>query len=383
MTAASGGRWRANKMSTLALGLMSGTSADGVTAAAGDFSGKHFTLIGTTSRAYAPETLALIRKGGALTASEVSRLDVLIGEEFADAANRLLKKFHLTASRVACIGSHGQTVYHGSSDAPKNTLQLGDPAVIAERTGIDVVSHFRQSDIAAGGEGAPLIPYFDHYFFGDGPVRAFQNIGGIGNVTIVGRGLAEPLAFDTGPGNCLMDAAVRLATSGAETHDHHGQRAKQGEIDMAAVAKMLEHPFFRRPPPKSTGLEHFGEKFLIEHFGDAVTTRTNDVLATLNYFTCITIQESFRNFVFPKHAVGEIVVSGGGAHNKTLMKKLECLFAPVAVVSSDKFGLPVQAKEPLAFAFFGWRAIQRKPNHAPGATGARRARVLGRVTPAR
>jgi anhydro-N-acetylmuramic acid kinase len=224
------------------------------------------------------------------------------------------------------------------------------------------------------------MPYFDQFFFGNGPVRAMQNIGGIGNVTVVGRGVDRPLAFDTGPGNGLMDAAMRDITGGQESYDNHGARAKKGTLSMEAVERMIKHDYFKRPPPKSTGLEMFGPAFLQETVGPLLRERPDDALATLNYFTCLTIQESYRRFIFPRHQVEEIVVSGGGVHNRTLMKKLECLFAPIPVTPIDALGLPSQAKEPVAFAFFGWRALHGKPNHLPAATGAAHERVLGSIT---
>lgn len=366
---------------------MSGTSADGVSAALGSFQGRQFKFLGIVHHPYPSDVFQKIREGGHLKTAELSALNMQLGEIFAEAALKLLKKTHTSAKDVTCIGSHGQTIYHGPNDSIRNTLQLADPAVIAERTGIDVVSQFRQRDIAAGGQGAPLIPYFDQYFYGDGPVRAFQNIGGIANVTVVGKGVSIPLAFDTGPGNCLMDMAVHEITGGKENFDNHGQRAKHGTIDALAAAQMMEHAYFKQPPPKSTGPELFGRKFLFEHFGKILTSKPNDVLATLNYFTCLSIQESYRNHIFGKYPIGEIVVSGGGVHNKTMMKKLECLFAPIPVVSIDHFqpahgpaGVPSQAKEPLAFAFFGLRCIQRKPNHLPSGTGAKHERILGSVT---
>lgn len=364
----------------IAIGLMSGTSADGVSAALVQFKAHTYKLLATAHADYPEDVVRRIRAGGDLSTRESSQLNVQIGEIFAQAAHKVLKKSHHAPGFVTCIGSHGQTVYHGPNDTPRNTLQLGDPAVIAERTGIAVVSHFRQRDVAAGGEGAPLMPFFDQYFFGNGPVRAMQNIGGIGNVTVVGRGIERPLAFDTGPGNGLMDAAMRQITGGAEQYDNHGARAKKGRLSIEAVEKMIKHEYFKRPPPKSTGLETFGPAFLQGSMGDLLTERPDDAMASLNYFTCLTIQESYRRFVFPKHQVEEIVVSGGGAHNRTLMKKLECLFAPIPVVSIEDRGLPAQAKEPVAFAFFGLRAFHGKVNHLPAATGAAHARVLGSVT---
>jgi anhydro-N-acetylmuramic acid kinase len=271
-------------------------------------------------------------------------------------------------------------LYHGPGDTPKNTLQLADPATIAERTGISVVSHFRQRDIAAGGEGAPLIPFFDQFFFGAGPVRALLNLGGIANVTVVGKSVLTPLAFDTGPANCLMDMAVQLITDGREDHDHNGQRAKRGAINPMLAAAMIQDPYFKKPPPKSTGPELFNNDFLHRHLGEVLKTNPDDALATLMYFTCLSVQEAFRDHVFGKYAVTELVVSGGGVHNRTLMKKLECLFAPIPVVSSEKFDLPAQAKEPLAFAFFGLRCFSGQSNHLPSGTGAIHARILGSVT---
>jgi anhydro-N-acetylmuramic acid kinase len=370
-------------MTITAIGLMSGTSADGVSAVIVNFSGRTYKLISCIHHPYPPEITDKIRRSEKLSTAEVSLLNVELGEVFGEAAVKVMKKAHLVSSQIFCIGSHGQTVYHGPADSKRNSFQLADPATIAEKTRVTVVSHFRQKDIAAGGQGAPLIPFFDHYFYGDGPARAFQNIGGISNVTVVGKGILKPLAFDNGPGNSLMDAAVREITGGQESFDHHGQRAKHGTIDAAHVSKLVEdHPYFKQAPPKSTSLEMFGRKYLMEHFGKSLLTKPNDVLASLNFMTCLTIQESYRNFIFGKYPVDEVVISGGGAFNKTLVKKLECLFAPIPVTTIEKYGLPVQAKEPVAFAFFGVRCLQGKINHLPHVTGASRACVLGSVTSA-
>lgn len=365
---------------TLALGIMSGTSADGVSAALGSFQNHSFEFIGDVTIDYPDSTLLMIRERGELSAARASLLNRELGEIFATAALKLLKKTHTKASDVACIGSHGQTIYHGPDDALANTFQLGDPAVIAERTGIPVVSHFRQRDIAAGGQGAPLIPFFDQFFYGGGSMRALLNVGGIANVTVVGKGVDAPLAFDTGPGNCLMDMAVQRFTNGKDMFDRNGHLAKQGALDMAAIQRMIAHPFFKKNPPKSTGPELFNQAFLDAFLGKELLARHADTLATLNYFTCLTIQESFRNHIFNKYPIQELIVSGGGAFNKTLMRKLECLFAPIPVKSIESTGLPAQAKEPLAFAFFGLRCLHHQINHLPSGTGAKHARVLGSIT---
>ncbi|MCB4756120.1 MAG: anhydro-N-acetylmuramic acid kinase [Elusimicrobia bacterium] len=359
--------------SKLAIGLMSGTSADSVSAVLASFMGDRFNIIEHIDHLYPLKAAAKIHKGGALTAAELSSLNFEIGAYFAEAALKLLKKARVHPKRITCVGSHGQTIYHGPRDTPPNTLQIGEPAVIAEKTGLPVVSDFRQADIAAGGEGAPLIPFFDHYYFGKGPLRAFQNIGGIANVAVVGKSIRKPLAFDTGPGNCLMDAAIRLMTRGRNAYDRNGERAKRGRCNRDAANRMLRHPYFKVAPPKSTGLEVFNMSSLLRG-------RPDDVLATLNYFTCLSIQESYRRFIYPKYKVKEVIVSGGGAFNKTLMKNLASLLAPIPVRSIETMGIPAKAKEPLAFAFFGLRAFHGQINHLPECTGAKSTRVLGKIT---
>ena len=373
---------------TLAIGLMSGTSADGVSAALVSFKGRSFRLLDYRTFPYpraVREKILNATAGAHGCAPLLSGLDFELGNYFARAALNRSGARPISRRKIAVIGSHGQTIYHGPRDRVPSTLQIGEAAVIAEKTGIPVVSDFRPQDIALGGEGAPLIPFFDHYFYGKGSVRAFQNIGGIANVTIVGRPLKEPVAFDTGPGNCLIDLAIQKIT-GVGTHgraslhfDRDGRWARQGEVDYPLVEKMLRHPYFKRKPPKSTGREEFGEAFLKKFLGRRLLPRPNDSIATLTYFTAVTIYESI---VKARHVVPlkEVVVSGGGAKNLTLMHHLKNLFSPVPVRSIEEFGIPAQAREPIAFAFFALRALQGKINHLPSATGARRATVLGKLT---
>ena len=235
---------------------MSGTSCDGISAALVSFRGFRLRVLAEQTRAY-PERLARrLRRGPQLSARELSSLHMELGAQFAAAALRLLRAAKVPAGRVEVIGSHGHTVYHGPGDPVPSTLQIGASAVIAHRTGIPVVADFRPRDLAAGGEGAPLVPAFDEAFFGGGPIRALQNIGGIANVTVVGRGL-RPLAFDTGPGNCLMDLAARRASGGRLRYDAGGRLALRGRINHRAVERLWRHPYFRRHPPKSTGPELF------------------------------------------------------------------------------------------------------------------------------
>lgn len=362
---------------TLALGLMSGTSCDGVSAALVAFQARTFRLIAHRTFPYPAPVSALLHRTDELSTRGVAQLHVLLGELLALAALRLLRQARVSPKAVAVIGSHGHTVYHGPSDPIPCTLQLGDPALIAERTGRAVVADFRTRDVAAGGQGAPLVPYFDDAFFGGGPPRALQNIGGIANVTIVGRGL-KPLAFDTGPGNGLIDTVMRRISRGRQAFDAGGRRAGRGRIDQAAVRRMWAHPYFRRRPPKSTGRELFNERFLTDAFGRR-RARPQDVLATATYFTAFSIDESYRRFV--PAGLREVIVSGGGAKNRTLMAHLRGLLHPIPVRSIERYGLPAQAKEPAAFAFLALRALQGRINHVPSTTGASGPRVLGVLAP--
>lgn len=359
----------------IAMGLMSGTSMDGVSAALGDFQGTHFKLLGYRTYPYSPSLRKKLNDPLRLSTAEVSQLNAEVGWAFGNAAARFLKEIRVSPRKVAVIGSHGQTVYHGPEDQPPNTLQIGEAACIVERTGIPVVSDFRPADVAAGGSGAPLIPYFDFFFYGNGPVRAFQNIGGIANVCVVGRGV-EPIAFDNGPGMSLIDATVQRSTHRRLSFDAGGRMARAGRMSLKQVERLLQHPYFLKRPPKSTGKELFGESFL-KKFGNP---RPKDLLATLTFFTAASIHDSYARFVFPKAWPKEIIVNGGGARNPVLMGHLRALFAPIPVRSIETLGIPAQAKEPLAFAFFASRAIQGKINHLPETTGARGARVLGKIT---
>lgn len=363
---------------TIAIGLMSGTSGDGVSAAVVSFQSRSFKLLAYETFPYPEKIRSQIAQPLTLRVDEISQLDFRLGEIFSDAVMKILRRARIPRKKISVIGSHGQTLYHGPRDVTPSTFQIGEPAVIASKTGIPVVSDFRPQDVALGGEGAPLVPAFDHYFYGRGPVRAFQNIGGIANVTVVGRGLGRPIAFDTGPGNCLIDLAMQEITKGRLAYDPAGRWAAQGKIDRRCVDALLRHPYFRKRPPKSTGREEFGIDFLKKHFGRALSRRSEDVLATLTYFTVLTIHESLKRFA--PLPLQEVVVSGGGVKNLTLMRHLGKLLSPTPVRTIESLGIPAQAKEPIAFAFFALRALQGRTNHLPSTTGARRAVILGKIT---
>jgi len=358
---------------SLYLGLMSGTSADGVTAALVRIpgrGGRRLEVEACRTTPY-PRTLRLRVLGAAdLRAPGLARLNVELGEAFARAAKALLASAGVPARRIAAVGSHGQTIWHGPGGRPPATLQLGEPSVIAERLGATVVADFRPRDVAAGGQGAPLVPFLDRFLFGDGPPRALQNIGGIANVSLVGRG-TPPLGFDTGPGNCLLDLAARRATGGRLLYDRDGVLARRGKVREEAARRLLAHPFLRRPPPKSADRGEFGPAFL-----DRFRLRGHDLVATAAYFTALTIAEAYRRFLPGR--VREVVVSGGGTLHPVLMGELRRLLtAPVRLL--EEFGLPGEAREAACFALMAERALRGLPNHCPGATGARGLRVLGKI----
>jgi anhydro-N-acetylmuramic acid kinase len=353
-------------MSTLAVGLMSGTSADGVTAALVRFSGRKLKVLRCRTFPYSAALKKLVLAAHELKTPELSRLNFELGEAFAKAALAISK-----GTKPSVIGSHGQTVWHGPDAKPANTLQLAEPSVIAERTGVTVVADFRPRDIAAGGQGAPLVPAFDEFFFSSGPMKAVLNIGGIANVSLVGRGKLWT-AFDTGPGNGLMDLAVRLAKRG--DMDRGGRLAARGWADLKKVEKMLEHPYFARSAPKSLEKTFFGEAFLKKHFGKKAELA--DTLATLALFTARSIAHAIDG------RAEEIVVSGGGALNPVLMRQLATAARPARVTTTDAYGLPVMAKEAACFAWLAVRALEGQTNNSPRATGAKGPRILGKIVPA-
>ncbi|MGH7556163.1 MAG: anhydro-N-acetylmuramic acid kinase, partial [Longimicrobiales bacterium] len=321
-------------------------------------------------------------------AAGLCMLHARLGEWLAAATLDACERAGLRIDEVDLIGSHGQTVWHVPPENGRRgaTLQLGDPATIAERTGVPVVSDFRSRDVAAGGQGAPLVPWIDRTLFSlPGRARILQNIGGMANLTRVPpRGANEPLlAFDTGPGNALIDAAVELATDGRETFDRDGRRAAAGTIDETLLAELLAHPYFEREPPKSTGRELFGKPFVealvarAHTSGDAVWA---NLVATLTAFTARTIVDAVRRWVLPRGA-DELVVTGGGARNPALMRMLRESLAPLPVMSGDEIGIDPDAKEALAFAALAWAHAQGIPGNVPEATGASGPRLLGSLTP--
>lgn len=369
--------------SRLVIGLLSGTSADGTDAALCEIFGSgESTRIAMRSFVTTPFSRGLRERIFALSdasALELCDLDVVLGEAFADAAYAAAAAAGVAMTEVHLIGSHGQTAVHHPRSAGKlgATLQIGEAAVIAERCGLPVISDFRVRDVAAGGEGAPLVPLVDYLLCRKpGIRRALQNIGGIANVTLVGDRLDSVVAFDNGPGNMALDAVARAASGGREAFDMDGGRAARGTIDAALLAELHRHPYLAQPLPKSTGRELFGKDFAFPLLG-RYEGRLDDLLATLTRFTAEAIARSYRELL--PAPPDEVYVSGGGALNTTLMRHLAVLLAPIPVNSSDALGLDPKAKEAIAFAVLANETLFGRPGNVPAATGAVGPRVLGKL----
>jgi anhydro-N-acetylmuramic acid kinase len=298
---------------------------------------------------------------------------------------------------VELIGSHGQTIQHIPVPRPdggrhvRSTLQIGAPAVIAERTGITTVADFRVSDVAAGGQGAPLVPYADWALFTDlRRPRVVQNIGGIGNLTFLPprAKLPEVIAFDTGPGNMVIDGVVAALTSGRQVFDREGRLAARGQVSKKLLGELMSHPFLRRRPPKTTGREDFGESFVNQLLASArrLHLRTEDVVATATAFTAASIADAYRRFVFPKLRQAElarlqVILGGGGAMNPTLRRMLGEQIGVGELLTHEDLGISNTAKEALAFAILAYETLSGNPSNVPSATGARRAAILGKIVP--
>jgi anhydro-N-acetylmuramic acid kinase len=370
----------------LCVGLISGTSVDAVEAALCKIEGTgghvELKLLAHLSRPFPPEFIQRVL--GANDTRTLCELNFELGERFAEAALAVISHAGLRPGDVDAIGSHGQTVAHlpSSLSATPSTLQLGEAAVIAERTGIPVVSDFRTRDMAAGGQGAPLIPYLDWAVFRKpGVVRAFQNIGGIANMSVVGERLDDVLAFDTGPGNMVLDGLARRITAGRLQCDLDGQLSRQGTVIPALLAELLVHPFLALPPPRSAGREGFGEP-LVSWLWEQHRERPYDLIATALAFTVEATARAYEAWVLPRFGALEAVyVSGGGSRNPALMERFSARLAPLPVRPLDVLGFPEGAKEAALFALLAAEHLVGSPANVPSATGARRRVVLGKLTP--
>jgi anhydro-N-acetylmuramic acid kinase len=386
----------------LVVGLISGTSADGVDAAlvdicevAGgrlDFGVRHWLTVPYPEQ-LRRAVLDACGEPGATTA-QISRLNFVIGEEFARAARTVAEAAGVRVADLDLIGSHGQTIWHDPFPTStglwqrSSTLQLGEPQLIAERTGVTVVADFRPRDMAAGGQGAPLVPLVDFLTLGDAVVgRIALNLGGIANITVLPAGCrgADVFGFDTGPGNMILDAVVQAISGGALSYDRGGLLAAAGRVDSGWLEELGKHPYFRVPPPKSTGREVFGHHYARQCLaaGRERGLGNEDVVATLTAHTAETVVGAIEQHVLPRATFTEVIVSGGGALNAYLCEQLKNRLAriPAVLRTSDDLGLPIEGKEAVAFAVLAYLTLHGRPGNLPGVTGALRPVVLGVIAP--
>jgi anhydro-N-acetylmuramic acid kinase len=371
------------------IGVMSGTSADGIDVALCEINGApprlSARILDAMTIPYQGERQRILEACQPST-SDVESLCLLnadLGAWISDAISRLLQK---TGGTADLIGSHGQTVWHAvqADGQVAATLQLGEASVIAEHTGITIISNFRSRDVAAGGQGAPLTGYVDWLLLRhETHWRAIQNIGGMGNVSFLPplNVEAEPLVFDTGPGNALIDIAASRLTNGTMTYDRDGEIARYGEIDDEWLERLLEHPYFERMPPKTTGRELFGsafaEKLYDEGLKQGLTGR--DVVATLTALTAKSIANAYQRFA--PAPIGEVILGGGGRHNPTLIGMMQHHLKDIPIHSHEDIGIDSDQKEALVFAVLAYETWHNRPGSLPVQTGARRPVVLGQITP--
>jgi len=382
----------------LVLGMMSGTSADGIDVALARISGAPPNLdakfLGHTSNKFPPalrEEILRVAEQHPVSAGGLSQLNFRLGELFAAAALSACRRFRVPPSKIALIGSHGQTIFHqglpskyfGSPTA--STLQTGEASVIAARTGITTVGDFRPADIALGGQGAPLVPYADYLLYRHAKLgRVSLNLGGIANVTVLPPA-ARPhqvRAFDTGPANMLIDALVSHFTRGRQRFDHNAHLAAKGRSIPALLDQLLCDPYLKIAPPKSTGREYYGHACVkkLLALGRRYRARPNDLIRAATFFTALSIVDALNRFVLRKTQIHQLIVSGGGAHNPLILAQLSVALPGIEVLPSSQFGIAGDAKEAFAFALLAYETFHRRPANLPSATGARGPAILGKIS---
>jgi anhydro-N-acetylmuramic acid kinase len=377
------------------VGLISGTSADGIDAALVEVSGvglrAHLRLIAGLTVPFRPsdrDELFRMFDPSTATVDRITAFNFHLGDLFAEAALAVIAQAGVPVADVDLVGSHGQTIWH--IPAPDgSTLQIGEPAVIAERTGLPVVADFRVADMAAGGQGAPLASYFDLVVFRHPTLnRAAQNIGGIGNVTYLparkpdGCGPEDVLAFDTGPGNLVIDAVVAEVTGGQQAFDQDGAIAARGRISDEWLAQLLADPYLHQQPPKTTGREIYGSPFARRLLSEARARRlsADDTVATVSALTADSIVAAYREFLLPRGPLHEVVLSGGGSYNGFLRRRIAAALG-IPVRTSEDLGINGKLKEAMMIALLASDAVAGVPTNVPAATGARGPRVLGKFVP--
>ena len=382
----------------LVLGLMSGTSADGIDVALARISGAppqlDAQLLGHTSSKFPAalrKEILRVAEQHLVTAGDLSQLNFRLGEIFAEAALAACRKFRVSPKRIALIGSHGQTIFHQGKPAPylgrptASTLQIGEPSVIAARTGITTVSDFRPADIALGGQGAPLVPYADYLLYRHEKLgRISLNLGGIANITAI-PAAAKPeqiLAFDTGPANMLIDALVAHFTHGRQRFDENARIAQTGSSVPALLDELMRDPYLKLAPPKSTGREYYGHAYLKKVLALDKKHRANpaDLIRAATIFTALSVVDALNRFVLSKTKIHQIIVSGGGARNPLILAQLSAALSSIAILPSSQLGIQEDAKEAFAFALLAYETFHRRPGNLPSATGAHAPAILGKIS---
>ncbi len=402
---------------------MSGTSADAIDVALARISGAPPNvspkLVNRTSinfpKAIRTEILRVAEQQ-LITAGELGQLNFRLGEVFADAALTACKRFRITAKKIALIGSHGQTIFHQGQPVPylgsptASTLQIGEPSIIAARTGVTTVADFRPADIALGGQGAPLVPYADYLLYRHPTMgRVSLNLGGIANITVL-PAAAKPsqiFAFDTGPANMLIDALVSHFTHGRQRYDKDATIAQAGRAIPALLDELMKDPYLKIAPPKSTGREYYGRAYLktLLSLAGRHQAKPADTIRAATIFTALSVVDALHRFVLPKHKIHQLIISGGGARNPLILAQLTAALAAssqaeslmraqhaapdvrnkqasskIELLSSAQLGVPEDAKEAFAFALMAYETFHRRPANLPSATGARGAAILGKIS---
>jgi anhydro-N-acetylmuramic acid kinase len=382
----------------LAIGLMSGTSHDGVSAAVVELDERARPPAHLIAFHTFPYSSRLRKEMLAASADEkvgagaISTLNFTLGREFGHAAIEIARRASVALTDIAFIGSHGHTFFHLPPRRVErgeiaSTMQLGESAVIAAGTGVPVVADFRTMDLALGGEGAPLAPLAHLWLFAD-PARGriVLNIGGIANATYIPPGArvgdADVIAFDTGPGNSMIDALASRISGGRMRMDRDGRIAARGQVNEELLDKLMSHPYFRRHPPKSTGREEFGRSLLDQIVANARPMKIvdYDLLATVTALTVRSIADACRSFIIPRGRVDQLIVTGGGAKNLTLMRMLAAELPSIEVITSAEVGVDGDALEAVAFAILGYQMLRGRPGNIPSVTGARAPAILGKLT---
>jgi anhydro-N-acetylmuramic acid kinase len=370
-------------------GIMSGTSLDGIDVAIADVEGARVRTVAGRSTPYPGEVReAILAVSDCDTHTrEIARLHFLLAELYAEAVKSCCESSGVAAGTIELAGLHGQTIFHEGTPAAvlgrhiASTLQIGDGSVLAERMGIPVVSDFRPRDIAAGGQGAPLVPFVDWLLFRDAEKgRVLLNVGGIANITVLPPGCpaGEVLAFDTGPGNMVIDALAAHFTAGRQACDRDGEMAAQGAVDPALLDELLRDDFYFRRPPKSAGREQYGRAFTQRLLAAGLPPA--DLMATATHLTAASIADAIYRFALEQDDLDEVIVSGGGVHNATLLDKLRVELPDLMIVTSDEYGVDPDLKEAIAFAVLAHETWHKRPGNLPSATGAAHPAVLGKIS---